>query len=578
MSLEHYPLLSRVNSPHDLKQLTVMQLTELAQELRHYLLHALNISGGHFSANLGAVELTLALHYVFDTPADRLVWDVGHQAYVHKILTGRCLQLPTIRQLAGLAPFPVREESEYDAFGVGHSSTSVSAALGMVLAGAPGQVVAVIGDGAMTAGLAYEAMNHAGQLQANIKIILNDNEMSISQHDACVVSPLFFTAMKFHYAGPVDGHDLPALIQILQDWKAQTGPQVLHVRTKKGKGYAPAEQDAVKYHAVLPDYLKESHDLKGVAVRSTAKSLTYSQVFGEWICAMAQVDSRLLAITPAMTEGSGLVAFRQKFSERFFDVGIAEQHAVTLAAGMACEGKKPVVAIYSTFLQRAYDQLIHDVALQNLPVLFAIDRAGIVGGDGATHQGEFDLSYLRCIPNLIIMAPADEQTCWDMLTLGFLHDGPAAVRYPRGQGLGREVIPRTRSPLHIGKAEVVREGQTILMLSFGSLLQESLKAAEILNATVVEMRFIKPLDERLIAEQAAKHQFIVTLEENVIAGGAGGAVSEYLAKIHYDFPHLLIGLPDQFIAHGDPNLLRKQYGLDAASIAAQIKLKMKEKK
>ncbi len=555
-----YPLLDAIYFPADLKRFTLAQLCALAQEMRQYLLSSLNLSGGHFSANLGAVELAIALHVVFDAPQDRLVWDVGHQAYPHKLLTGRRVALPQIRQAQGLAPFPAREESEYDAFGVGHAGTSISAALGMALAGRS-HCVAVIGDGAMTAGQAYEALRHAGQLQADVGVVLNDNAMSISHHDVVFSAP-FFEALQLHYEGPVDGHDLPTLITRLQHWKKKKGPKVLHVRTQKGKGYAPAEQDPVHYHAVAPGYLT-----------STIKpqtALTYSHLFGEWVCQMAAQDTRLVAITPAMCEGSGLVSFRQRYPQRFFDVGIAEQHSVTLAAGMACEGMQPVVAIYSTFLQRAYDQVIHDVALQQLPVLFAIDRAGMVGGDGATHQGVFDLSYLRCIPNMVIMTPSDEQTCWAMLTTGFLHAGPAAVRYPRGSCDGSGVVVRCLHPLPLGQAAIKRQGEKIVLLAFGSVLAESLIAAEALNATVVDMRFVKPLDEALIATLVKTHEMVVTLEENVVAGGAGSAVSEYLARIHCGLPQLMIGLPDQFIFHGDPALQREQYHLTAPGIEKLI--------
>lgn len=565
-SVKSPSLLERIQTPRDLKLLNVSQLIELADELRHFMLHALNLSGGHFSANLGTVELAIALHYVFDTPHDKLIWDVGHQAYPHKILTQRRDAMHTIRQANGLAPFPARDESIYDAFGVGHSSTSLSAALGMSIAkhyqNDPQHVVAVIGDGAMTAGLAYEALSHAGQLQANAKVILNDNDMSISYHDSCVISQEFFSALKFDYEGPIDGHDLSLLIVTLQKWKAKKGPQLLHVITKKGKGYAPAEQDPVGYHAVTPGYLTAANTVK--------KSLTYSQVFGEWVCAMAAEDKRLMAITPAMSEGSGLTGFQKQFSTRFFDVGIAEQHSVTFAAGLACEGLKPVVAIYATFLQRAYDQLIHDVAIQNLPVLFAVDRAGIVGGDGATHQGAFDLSFVRCIPNLIIMTPANEQQCWDMLTTAYQHNGPTVVRYPRGAGVGMP-LNKAFTELPIGKAEVQRQGKGILILAWGSLLQEAKIVAETLNATLVDMRFVKPLDEALIAELVPQHTLLVTLEENVVSGGVGSAVGEYLHKINYYLPHLAIGLPDHFVEHGDPRELHARYGLDANSIIKKIR-------
>jgi len=609
-----YPLLAGHTTPELLRTLPEDALPILAEELRAFLIETLNVSGGHFAGGLGAVELTIALHYLFDTPHDRLIWDVGHQAYPHKILTNRAHQLSTIRKQGGLAGFPRREESPYDTFGVGHSSTSISAAIGMALgnqqAGVDRKVVAIIGDGGMTAGMAFEALNHGGDSGANVLVILNDNEMSISENVGSlsnyfvrVLSSKFYTSMRsgskkvlkklphvwefarrteehlkgmvvpgtlfeelgFNYVGPVDGHDLPWLIQTLRNMQNLEGPQFLHVVTRKGKGYAPAEEDPIAYHAVSPGYI---HKAPSVV---TEKKPTYSEIFGQWLCAMAAHDSRLVAITPAMREGSGMVQFSKDFPAQYIDVGIAEQHSVTLAAGLACEGRKPVVAIYSTFLQRAYDQLIHDVALQNLPVLFAIDRAGLVGNDGPTHAGSFDLTYLRCIPNMIIMVPSDEQQCWQMLTTGFLHNGPAAVRYPRGIGTGISVHP-TLDSLRVGKAEWRRKGEKIALLCFGPPLAEALLAAETLNASVVDMRFVKPLDETLLEEVSRTHTLLVTLEENAIAGGAGSAVSEWLAAHQRLVAVLHLGIPDRYIEHGTQAEQAKDCGLTASQIVEKVKV------
>ncbi|MGH8657867.1 MAG: 1-deoxy-D-xylulose-5-phosphate synthase [Gammaproteobacteria bacterium] len=609
---KRFPLLEIIDYPEDLRQLPESQLVPLANELRAYLLHSVSQSGGHFGAGLGTVELTVALHYVFNTPEDRLVWDVGHQAYPHKILTGRRERMPTIRKWGGLAPFPKRDESPYDTFGVGHSSTSISAALGMKLAaerlGEHRKAVAIIGDGGMTAGLPFEAMNHAGDLGIDLLVILNDNDMSISpnvgalsNHFAKVLSGKLYTSVKegskkvlskmppmwelarraeehvkglivpgtlfeelgFNYIGPVDGHDLPGLVSTLRNVAALKGPQLLHLITKKGKGYAPAEADPVKYHAVTP-----FEPAKGMASGKCSKP-TYSDVFGDWVCDMAAQDARLIAITPAMREGSGLVRFQQQFPDRYFDVGIAEQHSVTLAAGMACDGLKPVVAIYSTFLQRGYDQLVHDVVNQNLPVLFAIDRAGAVGGDGPTHNGSYDLSYMRCLPNMVIMAPADENECRQMLYTGFLLDQPAAIRYPRGSGPGTP-IQKKMTALPLGKAELRRTGTGIAILAFGVMVPECDAVAEELGATLANMRFIKPLDENLVLEAAAQHECLVTVEDNVVAGGAGSAVSECLVKHGVLVPVIHLGLPDRLIQHGSREDMLADAGLNKKSILAFI--------
>lgn len=609
-----FPLLDLIDAPPDLRKLPEARLTALAQELREFLIQTVARTGGHFSANLGTVELTIALHYVFDTPEDRLVWDVGHQTYPHKILTGRRARMDTLRRKGGVAGFPKRCESPYDTFGVGHSSTSISAALGMAIAaertGSDRKIVAVIGDGAMTAGMAFEALNHAGHLKSDLLVVLNDNDMSISPnvgalsaHLTQILSSRFFSTVResskkvlshvppvleaarraeehvkglfapggtlfeelgFNYFGPVDGHDLPTLAQTLRNLRALHGPRLLHVVTCKGKGYPLAEDEPVGYHGV--GAFDPAHGLKPA---KPGGGPTYTQVFGEWLCDMAGQDPRLIGITPAMREGSGLVEFAERFPDRYFDVGIAEQHAVTLAAGLACEGLKPVAAIYSTFLQRAYDQLIHDVALQKLPVLFAIDRAGLVGPDGPTHAGSFDLSFLRCIPNLVIMAPADENECRQMLYTGFQLNQPAAVRYPRGQGSGA-ALQREMRALPIGQAEMRRRGRNLALLAFGGMVAVAETVAEQLDATVVNMRFVKPLDEALIAQLAAEHRCLITLEENVIAGGAGSAVSECLAARGIDVAVRHIGLPDRFIDQGERGELLAECGLDVAGILRQL--------
>ena len=608
------PLLDQINTPTDLRALDLAQLRALARESRQFMIDSVSMTGGHLAANLGAVELTLALHYVFNTPDDKLVWDVGHQSYLHKILTGRRGQMDSIRQKGGLAGFPRRNESPYDAFGVGHSSTSISAALGMAIAAAQGnsnrRVVAIIGDGAMSAGQAFEALNHAGTLDANLLVVLNDNDMSISpnvgglsnylarilsgrtystmregskkvlqkmpsmwelarraeEHMKGMVIPgTLFEELGFNYIGPIDGHDLDAVVATLRNVRSLKGPQLLHVVTRKGKGYAPAEQNPCKFHGV-GRFDPETGESQGGGAPA---GLTYTRVFSDWICDMARADDRLVAITPAMREGSGLVAFSEQFPARYFDVAIAEQHSVTLAAGLACEGVKPVVAIYSTFLQRAYDQLIHDVALQNLPVLFAIDRGGLVGADGPTHSGNFDLSFLRCIPNMTLMAPADENECRQMLSTGFQHDGPAAVRYPRGTGPG-VAVSTDLDTLEIGKAEVRREGSEVALLAFGSTLAAALEAGDRLNATVVNMRFIKPLDEACISDMAARHHLLVTLEDNVVSGGAGSAVAETLAAHGISIPLTQLGIPDQFIEHASREEQLAECGLDADSIYLRI--------
>ncbi|MFY0664696.1 MAG: 1-deoxy-D-xylulose-5-phosphate synthase [Natronospirillum sp.] len=611
------PLLDQIDQPADLRSLAPQELVKLADELRAYLLYSVSQSGGHFGAGLGVVELTIALHHTLNTPEDRLLWDVGHQAYPHKILTGRREQLPTIRQEGGLAAFPARDESAYDTFGVGHSSTSISAALGMALAarraGKKRRVAAVIGDGALTAGMAFEALNHAGHEDADLMVILNDNDMSISEnvgglsryftnliasrtytslreeskkvlmhlpeparqlarraeeHVKGMVTPgTLFEELGFNYIGPVDGHDLPKLLQVLDTIKDLSGPQFLHVITRKGRGFAPAEAAPIKYHAISK--LETS-----TATKAPGTGIKYSNVFGQWICDMAAHDERLMGITPAMREGSDLVRFSERFPERYFDVAIAEQHAVTLAAGMACEGAKPVVAIYSTFLQRAYDQLIHDVALQNLDVLFAIDRAGLVGEDGPTHAGSFDLSFLRCIPNMLIMAPKDENETRQMLSTGYLYNGPAAVRYPRGNGPG-STITDALTGLPIGRSETLRESrkktQKIALLAFGSMVTPAFAVGEALNATVINMRFIKPLDTERLAELAQSHDYFVTLEENAIAGGAGAGVTEWLQQEALSVPVLNIGLPDHFLEHASASRQLAAAGLDGAGIQQRIK-------
>ncbi|HJR10987.1 MAG TPA: 1-deoxy-D-xylulose-5-phosphate synthase [Rhodanobacteraceae bacterium] len=579
-----YPLLAQIGAPADLKRVPEAELPRVADELRAYLIESVASVGGHFGAGLGVVELTVALHYLYDAPRDRIVWDVGHQGYPHKILTGRRDAITTIKKKGGLVPFLRRAESEYDAFGVGHASTSISAALGMAIAlrrrGDPRKVVAVIGDGAITGGMAYEALNHAGGAQPDMLVVLNDNGMSISENVGGLDRTLarlrageagesgphpeaLFEELGFAYSGPVDGHDLPKLISALRQVKDRRGPQLLHVVTTKGKGYAPAERAQIEYHAV-----GKFDPARGVT-HAPGKAPTYSDVFGDWLCDMAAADERLVAITPAMREGSGMVRFSQEYPDRYFDVAIAEQHAVTLAAGLACEGMKPVVAIYSTFLQRAYDQLIHDVALQNLDVTFAIDRAGVVGPDGPTHAGSFDLAYLRCVPNMVVMAPADEDECRRLLTAGFRHDGPAAVRYPRGAGPGVGVDP-SLTTVPIGKAEFRRNGRAIALLAFGCTLAPAEAVATELDATVVNMRFVKPLDEVLVLELARSHDALVTLEDNVIAGGAGSAVAELLAANGVETPMLQLGLPDVFLEHATREQLLAEAGLDADGIRRAV--------
>ena len=609
-------LLEQINDPADLRRLDANELPQLARELREFIISSVSRTGGHLSSNLGTVELAIALHYVFDTPRDRLVWDVGHQTYPHKILTGRREGMAKLRQWGGIAGFPRRVESEYDTFGTAHSSTSISAALGMAIAakrkGEKRAVVAVIGDGAMSAGMAYEAMNNAGAADVDLLVILNDNDMSISEsvgafnnylarllsgrvyntvrrggkevlsrlppvkelarrweeHMKGMVLPgTLFEEFGFNYIGPIDGHDIDTLVKTLSNVRKLSGPQLLHVMTGKGHGYARAEDDPILYHGVT-----KFDPAVGIVPKPAGKP-TYTQIFGDWLCDMAARDVRLIGITPAMREGSGLVRFSQEYPDRYFDVGIAEQHAVTFAAGLACEGLKPVVAIYSTFLQRAYDQLIHDVVLQNLPVVFAIDRGGIVGADGPTHAGSFDLTYLRCLPNTTVMAPADENECRQMLTTAFMLDTPAAVRYPRGAGPG-VAIERELKPLAVGKGEIRRDSRRrthrVGILAFGSMLHPALAAAEEIDATVANMRFVKPIDTELITYLARTHEALVTVEENVVAGGAGSAVAEALAAAGFAVPILHLGLPDEFIDHGDPALLLTHCGLDAKGIAASI--------
>ncbi|MES2817924.1 MAG: 1-deoxy-D-xylulose-5-phosphate synthase [Pseudomonadota bacterium] len=612
------PLLDRADTPAGLRRLGEAELETLADELRQDLLYTVGQTGGHFGAGLGVVELTIALHYVFDTPDDRLVWDVGHQAYPHKILTGRRQRMASLRQKDGIAAFPRRSESEYDTFGVGHSSTSISAALGMAIAarmqGSKRKSVAVIGDGALTAGMAFEALNHASDVGANMLVVLNDNDMSISRNvgglsnylakilssrtyasmregskkvlsrlpgaweiarkteehaKGMLVPGTLFEELGWNYIGPIDGHDLPTLVTTLRNMRDLEGPQFLHVITTKGKGFAPAELDPIGYHAIT----KLEPINAPAAEPKNASGPKYSSVFGQWLCDMATADPRLAGITPAMKEGSDLVAFSERFPERYFDVAIAEQHAVTLAAGMACEGAKPVVAIYSTFLQRAYDQLIHDVAVQHLDVLFAIDRAGLVGEDGPTHAGSFDLSYLRCIPGMLVMTPSDENELRRMLTTGYLFDGPAAVRYPRGSGPNAPLEPGLL-PLEIGKGRVRRQGRTVALLVFGVQLADALLVGERLDATVVDMRFVKPLDETLVRQLAASHNLLVTVEENSIMGGAGSAVGEFLARENLQVPLLHLGLPDYYVEHAKPAQMLAECGLDAAGIEAAVRARL----
>ncbi|WP_198116316.1 1-deoxy-D-xylulose-5-phosphate synthase [Massilia rhizosphaerae] len=605
-------LLDTINDPADLRKLPRTQLTPLAHELRQFLLDSVSKTGGHLSSNLGTVELTIALHYVFNTPEDRIVWDVGHQTYSHKILTGRRARMPTLRQLNGLSGFPKRDESEYDTFGTAHSSTSISAALGMAQAakikGEKRKAIAVIGDGSMTAGMAFEALNNAGvEDDVDLLVVLNDNDMSISppvgalnRYLARLMSGQFYAAAKnvgktmlpgpmlelakkleehakgmvvpatmfeefgFNYIGPIDGHDLDSLIPTLENIKRLKGPQFLHVVTKKGQGYKLAEAEPVLYHGTGKFNPSEGYK------PAKASKITYTEVFGDWLCDMASVDKRLVGITPAMREGSGMVRFNQEYPDRYFDVGIAEQHSVTFAGGLATEGMKPVVAIYSTFLQRGYDQLIHDVALQNLDVTFALDRAGLVGADGATHAGNYDIAYLRCIPNMVVMAPSDENECRKMLTTAYRYPGPAAVRYPRGAGVGAAIDPAL-DVLEIGKGIVRREGTGVAILAFGSMVAPSLAAAEGLNATVADMRFVKPLDVDLVRQLAQDHDYLVTVEEGCTMGGAGSAVAEALAAEGIVKPLLILGLPDRFIDHGDPALLLASVGLDAHGIGKSIR-------
>jgi len=606
------PLLDTIDSPADLRQLAEQDLQPLAHELRRFLIDVTSETGGHLAPGLGAVELTVALHYVFDTPWDRLVWDIGHQAYPHKILTGRRGAMRTIRKAGGLSGFLKRAESEYDSFGAGHSSTSISAALGMAVAARHHQqnreVVAIIGDGALTAGQAMEALYNAGGMDADLLVILNDNEMSISRNvgamsnylarilsgkaytsvregsktvlgtappvqafarrweehlKGMVMPSTLFEELGFNYIGPIDGHDIHTLVATLQNMKAMNGPRFLHIATQKGKGFEPAEGQPIAFHGVGP------FDPSTGKVEKKSGKRTYTQVFGDWLCDMADADDRLIGITPAMREGSGLVQFSKQHPDRYFDVGIAEQHALTFAAGTACDGLKPVVAIYSTFLQRAYDQLIHDISVQHLDVTFAIDRAGIVGADGPTHQGAFDLSFLRCVPGMVIFAPSDEAECRNMLYSAFLHEGPAAVRYPRGSGPGAaESAVMHRIP--IGKAEIRREGQRVALLAFGTMLGAALEAAETLNATVVNMRSVKPLDVNLILSIAESHELLVTIEENTVLGGAGAGVSQALSDADCETPMIALGLPDQHVDQGDPATVLAQYGLDATGICTAV--------
>ena len=609
-----FPLLSKIQSPADLRELPAAELPVVCRELREYLIRSVATRGGHFAAGLGTVELTVALHYVFDTPVDRLVWDVGHQAYPHKVLTGRRDRLHTIKQRDGLAPFPTRSESAYDTFGVGHSSTSISAALGMAVAaqrrGETRRVVAVIGDGAITAGMAFEALNNAGSLKSDLLVVLNDNDMSISENvgamsnyfarilsgrtyatlregskkvlrqmptvwelarrseehvKGMVLPGTLFEELGFNYIGPIDGHDVETLVRTLRNQRQLKGPQFLHVVTRKGKGYAPAEADPIKWHGPGP-----FDPVSGTIYKEKSTGPSFSQVFGQWLCDMAERDPDIVGITPAMREGSGLVEFSKRFPERYFDVAIAEQHAVTFAAGLACEGLKPVVAIYSTFLQRAYDQLVHDVALQDLPVIFALDRGGLVGSDGATHQGAYDVSFLRCIPNMVLMTPADENECRQMLFTATTLRHPSAVRYPRGQGSG-VAVQAEMTALPVGRGELRREGRSgLAILCFGTLLPSALELAERLDATVANMRFVKPLDDALVLSLATRHRAFVTLEENAVAGGAGSAVAESLAAAGIALPQLMLGIPDRFIEHGTREDCLEAAGLDLAGIARAI--------
>ena len=612
INVDRYDLLNKIDSPADLRKLPESKLPKLVDQIREFLIDVTSKTGGHLAPGLGAVELTIALHYLYDTPEDRIVWDIGHQAYPHKIITGRRELMHTIRKQDGISGFLKREESIYDCFGAGHSSTSISAAYGMAVGaeakGESRQVVAVIGDGAMTAGLAYEALNNAGASDTNLLVILNDNEMSISPNVGAVSNYLarilsgrafmsvregskavlgtlppvqeltnrfeahtkglflpstLFEELGFYYIGPIDGHNLSTLIRTIKNMKKIKGPRFLHIITQKGKGFDPAEADPLVYHGVVPF----NPDTGKMEKKSTA--VTYTKVFSKWLCDMAAKDDRLIGITPAMREGSGLVEFQKQFPDRYFDVGIAEQHSVTFAAGLACEGMKPVVAIYSTFLQRAYDQLIHDVCVQNLDLTFALDRAGYVGGDGATHAGAYDYAYLRCIPNMVVMAPADERECRNMLYTAYMHEGPISVRYPRGAGVGVEQ-EEEMTALEIGKASVERNGEGTAILSFGSMLAAAMDAGERLNATVVNMRFVKPIDEELVTEITSSHDLIVTIEEHVVAGGAGSAVNEVLAKHGILTRTVNLGLPDEHVDHGVPKLVFAKYGMDADAIVRKV--------
>ena len=612
INVDRYDLLNKIDSPADLRKLPESKLPKLVDQIREFLIDVTSKIGGHLAPGLGAVELTIALHYLYDTPEDRIVWDIGHQAYPHKIITGRRELMHTIRKQDGISGFLKREESIYDCFGAGHSSTSISAAYGMAVGaeakGESRQVVAVIGDGAMTAGLAYEALNNAGASDTNLLVILNDNEMSISPNVGAVSNYLarilsgrafmtvregskavlgtlppvqeltnrfeahtkglflpstLFEELGFYYIGPIDGHNLSTLIRTIKNMKKIKGPRFLHIITQKGKGFDPAEADPLVYHGVVPF----NPDTGKMEKKSTA--VTYTKVFSNWLCDMAAKDDRLVGITPAMREGSGLVEFQKQFPDRYFDVGIAEQHSVTFAAGLACEGMKPVVAIYSTFLQRAYDQLIHDVCVQNLDLMFALDRAGYVGGDGATHAGAYDYAYLRCIPNMVVMAPADERECRNMLYTAYMHEGPISVRYPRGAGVGVEQ-EEEMTALEIGKASVERNGKGTVILSFGSMLAAAMDAGERLNATVVNMRFVKPIDEELVTEITSSHDLIVTIEEHVVAGGAGSAVDEVLAKHGILTRTVNLGLPDEHVDHGVPKLVFAKYGMDADAIVQKV--------
>lgn len=613
----NYPLLSKVNSPYDLRTLSTHKLSILAKEIRTFLVETIDVSGGHLASSLGALELTIALHYVYDTPNDHLVWDVGHQTYVHKILTGRADELINIKKPGGISGFPKRSESQYDSFGVGHSSTSIGAALGMAAADklkkTAAKSVAVIGDGALTAGMAFEALNHAGGMNAEILVVLNDNEMSISKNVGALNNYLskilsnskyntiretgkkilkkfpaafqlvkrletqargmflpltLFEALNFYYVGPIDGHDIEALVKALKKIKNHKGPKLLHVLTKKGKGYNKAEEDPIKFHHVNPQFNSQLQTNKTVSV---TKKPSYSNIFGQWLCDMASKSDKLVGITPAMREGSDLISFAKEYPERYYDVAIAEQHAITFAAGLACEGYKPVVAIYSTFLQRAYDQVIHDVSLQNLDILYAVDRSGIVGPDGATHAGIFDLSFMRCIPQTVIMTPSDENEAYHMFSLGYKHKGPVMVRYPRGVGIGAKITPDLN--LQLAKANTIRQGKKIAILNFGALLPIALNAAEKLNATVVDMRFVKPLDTERITELANSKEILITLEENVITGGAGSAVNEYLVanNLMTKIKVRNIGLPDYHLNHGDRTAILAEVGISSEGIIKLVK-------